>query len=97
MYLWKIQEDETQRSRVRKMWSGSHPLKSSPGKKCGHIELATPVAHIWFLRSLPSRIGGILNLSLKELEKVLYYEAYIVVTESATDETKTVVSMWVTV
>ncbi len=53
-------------------------------ERCGHIELASPVAHIWFLRSLPSRIGGILNLSLKELEKVLYYEAYIV-TESATD------------
>lgn len=53
-------------------------------ERCGHIELAAPVAHIWFLRSLPSRIGGILNLSLKELEKVLYYEAYVV-TESATD------------
>ena len=47
-------------------------------ERCGHIELATPVAHIWFLRSLPSRIGALLNLSLKELEKVLYYEAYIV-------------------
>ena len=53
-------------------------------ERCGHIELAAPVAHIWFLRSLPSRIGGILDLSLKELEKVLYYEAYIV-KESATD------------
>ena len=53
-------------------------------ERCGHIELASPVAHIWFLRSLPSRIGGILNLSLKELEKVLYYEAYTV-TSSATD------------
>ncbi len=48
----------------------------------GHIELASPVAHIWFLRSLPSRLGAILNLSLKELEKVLYYESYIV-TESS--------------
>ena len=47
-------------------------------ERCGHIELAAAVAHIWFLRSLPSRIGGILNLSLKELEKVLYYEAYVV-------------------
>ena len=53
-------------------------------ERCGHIELAAAVAHIWFLRSLPSRIGGILNLSLKELEKVLYYEAYVV-TESATE------------
>jgi DNA-directed RNA polymerase subunit beta' len=54
-------------------------------ERCGHIELAAPVAHIWFLRSLPSRLGAILNLTLKELEKVLYYEAYII-TQSATDE-----------
>lgn len=47
-------------------------------ERCGHIELASPVAHIWFLRSLPSRLGAILNLTLKELEKVLYYEAYVV-------------------
>ncbi|MGB0452309.1 MAG: DNA-directed RNA polymerase subunit beta' [Bacteriovoracaceae bacterium] len=52
-------------------------------ERCGHIELSTPVAHIWFLRSLPSRLGALLNLSLKELEKVLYYEAHIV-TDSAT-------------
>ena len=54
-------------------------------ERCGHIELVAPVAHIWFLRSLPSRLGAILNLSLKELEKVLYYEAYIV-TESGTND-----------
>lgn len=54
-------------------------------ERCGHIELAAPVAHIWFLRSLPSRLGALLNLTLKELEKVLYYEAYIV-TSSATEE-----------
>lgn len=53
-------------------------------ERCGHIELAAPVAHIWFLRSLPSRLGALLNLTLKELEKILYYEAYIV-TESGTD------------
>ena len=56
-------------------------------ERCGHIELATSVAHIWFLRSLPSRLGAILNLTLKELEKVLYYEAYIVI-ESASKEKK---------
>ncbi|MCO4792673.1 MAG: DNA-directed RNA polymerase subunit beta', partial [Bacteriovoracaceae bacterium] len=54
-------------------------------ERCGHIELAAPVAHIWFLRSLPSRLGALLSLTLKELEKVLYYEAYIV-TESATND-----------
>ena len=45
----------------------------------GHIDLAAPCAHIWFLKSLPSRIGNILDISLKDLEKVLYCEAYIVI------------------
>jgi DNA-directed RNA polymerase subunit beta' len=48
-------------------------------ERMGHIELATPIAHIWFTKSLPSRIGTLLDLTLKELEKVLYYESYIVV------------------
>src|SRR6185436_531946 len=48
-------------------------------ERMGHITLATPVAHIWFLKSLPSRIGNILDIPLKELEKVLYCESYIVV------------------
>jgi DNA-directed RNA polymerase subunit beta' len=47
-------------------------------ERMGHITLATPVAHIWFLKSLPSRIGTLLDVTLKELEKVLYCEAYIV-------------------
>jgi len=47
-------------------------------ERLGHINLATPVAHIWFLKSLPSRIGNILDITLKDLEKVLYCEAYIV-------------------
>lgn len=47
-------------------------------ERMGHIELAAPVAHIWFLKSLPSRISGLLDISLKELEKILYFEAYIV-------------------
>jgi DNA-directed RNA polymerase subunit beta' len=47
-------------------------------ERLGHIELATPVAHIWFLRSLPSRIGALLDITLKDLEKVLYCEAYLV-------------------
>ena len=51
----------------------------------GHIELATPVAHIWFLRSLPSRIGNLIELALKEVEKVLYCEAYIVTDPMETD------------
>jgi len=48
-------------------------------ERLGHISLATPVAHIWFLKSLPSRIGNILDITLKDLERVLYCEAYIVI------------------
>ncbi len=48
-------------------------------ERMGHINLATPVAHIWFLKSLPSRIGNLLDIPMKQLEKVLYCEAYLVV------------------
>ena len=48
-------------------------------ERLGHISLATPVAHIWFLKSLPSRIGNLLDITLKELEKVLYCESYVVI------------------
>src|SRR5512144_2301901 len=47
-------------------------------ERVGHIELAAPVAHIWFLKSLPSRIGLLLDMTLKDLERVLYFENYIV-------------------
>ena len=47
-------------------------------ERLGHITLATPVAHIWFLKSLPSRIGNILDITLKDLERILYCESYIV-------------------
>ena len=48
-------------------------------ERMGHIELASPVAHIWFLKSLPSRVGLLVDMTLKDLEKVLYFEAYVVV------------------
>jgi DNA-directed RNA polymerase subunit beta' len=48
-------------------------------ERMGHIELATPVSHIWFLKSLPSKIGNLLDLTLKGMEKVLYFDSYIVV------------------
>src|SRR5690242_5249766 len=48
-------------------------------ERLGHITLATPVAHIWFLKSLPSRIGNLLDITLKDLEKVLYCESYIII------------------
>ena len=53
-------------------------------ERLGHIELAAPVAHIWFLKSLPSKIGAILDMTLKQLERILYFESYAVVT-SQTD------------
>ena len=58
-------------------------------ERLGHIELATPVAHIWFLRSLPSRIGAVLDMSLKNLERVLYCEAYVVTDVGKSDLVKT--------
>jgi DNA-directed RNA polymerase subunit beta' len=54
-------------------------------ERIGHIELACPVAHIWFLKSLPSRIGSVLDISLRDLEKVLYFESYIVTDPGDTD------------
>ena len=54
-------------------------------ERMGHIELATPIAHIWFTKSLPSRIGTLLDLTLKELEKILYYESFVVVDPGETD------------
>ncbi|MDP8254494.1 MAG: DNA-directed RNA polymerase subunit beta' [Candidatus Alcyoniella australis] len=54
-------------------------------ERMGHISLATPVAHIWFLKSLPSRIGALLDMTYKELEKVLYFEMYIVIDPGRTD------------
>ena len=47
--------------------------------RMGHIELASPVAHIWFLKSLPSRIGLFLDMPLREIERILYFESYVVV------------------
>ena len=47
-------------------------------ERMGHIELAAPVAHIWFLKSLPSRISLMLDMALKDVERVLYFENYIV-------------------
>jgi DNA-directed RNA polymerase subunit beta' len=54
-------------------------------ERMGHIELAAPVAHIWFLKSLPSRIGLLLDMTLKELERILYFENYVVLEPGMTD------------
>src|SRR6201994_1132794 len=57
-------------------------------ERLGHISLATPVAHIWFLKSGGSRIGNLLDITLKELEKVLYCESYIIIDPKATPLTR---------
>ena len=54
-------------------------------ERLGHIELAAPVAHIWFLKSLPTKIGNLLDMTLKELEKILYFEAYVVTSSKVAD------------
>ena len=56
-------------------------------ERMGHIELASPVAHIWFLKSLPSRIGLMLDMTLRDLERVLYFENYVVIEPGLTDLT----------
>ena len=48
-------------------------------ERMGHIELASPTAHIWFLKSLPSRLGMVLDMTLRDIERVLYFEAYVVI------------------
>ncbi|MFZ5564672.1 MAG: DNA-directed RNA polymerase subunit beta' [Thermodesulfobacteriota bacterium] len=54
-------------------------------ERMAHIKLASPVSHIWFLKSLPSKIGNVLDLTLKELERVLYFDSYIVIDPKQTD------------
>jgi len=57
-------------------------------ERLGHIELATPVSHIWFLKSLPSKIGNLLDITLKNMERVLYFDSYIVLDPKDTGLTK---------
>ncbi len=57
-------------------------------ERMGHIELASPVAHIWFLKSLPSRIGLMLDMTLRDIERILYFEAYVVIDPGLTSLTR---------
>src|ERR671930_15801 len=54
-------------------------------ERLGHITLATPVSHVWFFKGLPSRIGHLLDISLRDLERILYFEAYVVIEPGDTD------------
>lgn len=62
-------------------------------ERMGHIELATPVAHIWFLRSIPSRIGSALDLSISDVEKVIYFAGYIVTKVNETEKERIIKEM----
>ncbi|EIC21722.1 DNA-directed RNA polymerase subunit beta' [Thiorhodovibrio frisius] len=57
-------------------------------ERMGHIDLASPVAHIWFLKSLPSRIGLLLDMTLRDIERVLYFESFVVIDPGMTDLTR---------
>jgi len=59
-------------------------LKSVRRERMGHITLATPVVHIWYFRSLPSKIGYLLGIPIKDLEKIIYYESYVVINPGKT-------------
>jgi DNA-directed RNA polymerase subunit beta' len=59
-------------------------LKSVRRERMGHISLAVPVVHIWFFKALPSKIGNIIGMTTKELEKVIYYESYVVINPGPT-------------
>ncbi|MEM7505033.1 MAG: DNA-directed RNA polymerase subunit beta', partial [Pseudomonadota bacterium] len=54
-------------------------------ERMGHIELASPVAHIWFLKSLPSRMGLLLDMTLRDIERILYFEAFVIIDPGMTD------------
>ena len=54
-------------------------------ERLGHITLATPVSHVWFFKGLPSRIGHLLDISLRDLERILYFEGYVVIDPGETD------------
>jgi DNA-directed RNA polymerase subunit beta' len=57
-------------------------------ERLGHVELASPCSHVWFFKGLPSRIGHLLDITLRDLEKILYFELYIVVDRRCRPELK---------
>ncbi|MCX6174392.1 MAG: DNA-directed RNA polymerase subunit beta' [Ignavibacteriales bacterium] len=63
-------------------------LKSVRRERMGHIQLAVPVVHIWFFKALPSKIGNLIGMTTKELEKVIYYESYVVINPGPTGLSK---------
>ena len=77
MPVRQVQAHEVQGHHLREVRRRSH-AGAVRRERMGHIDLAAPVAHIWFLKSLPSRISLMLDMTLKDVERVLYFENYIV-------------------
>ena len=74
----QVQAHEAPRRDLRQVRRRSHAARVRR-ERLGHIELASPCSHVWFFKGLPSRIGHLLDITLRELERVLYFEAYVVV------------------
>ncbi len=83
MPLRKVQTHTLQRHNLRS-FGVEVTQKSVRRERHGHISLAVPVVHIWYFRSVPSKIGTILGIAGKELEKIIYYESYVVVNPGPT-------------
>jgi len=77
--LWQIIKRLKHRGVICEKCGVEVALASVRRERMGHIELASPVAHIWFLKSLPSRIGLLLDMTLRDIERVLYFESFIVI------------------
>ena len=77
MPVRQVQAPEAPRREVREV-RVEVTLTKVRRERMGHIDLASPVAHIWFLKSLPSRIGLMLDMTLRDIERMLYFESYLV-------------------
>ena len=79
MPLRQVQAHPLSRRDLRPLRRRGHPARKVRRERMGHIELAVPVAHIWFFKTLPSPMGNLLDLTLRDLEKVIYYSNYVVI------------------
>jgi DNA-directed RNA polymerase beta' subunit len=82
--LRQVQAHPFPRDRLRQVRCRGDPEQGAP-RAPGHIELAVPIAHIWFFKGLPSRIGQLLAMKVKDLERILYYESSVVIEPGNTD------------
>ena len=79
MLVRQVQAHEAPRRDLRQVRRRSDAFPRVRRERLGHIELASPCSHVWFFKGLPSRIGYLLDITLRELERVLYFEAFVIV------------------